>query len=199
MIIDLGDKLVSADIFQKKFVCDLTACKGACCVVGDAGAPLKLDEIDILEEIVDEVKPYMTEEGIAIVEKQGVFYMDLDKEPVTTLVANGACAFATFDDKGTALCTIEQAYRDGKIDWKKPISCELFPVRVKEYEKFTALNYEEIDICKPACECGDKLDISIFQFLKPALIRAFGEEFYEELKIVDQEIKKHQNTSDESN
>lgn len=195
MIIDLGDKLVSADVFQKKFVCDLTACKGACCVVGDAGAPLKLEEIDILEEVVDQVKPYMTEEGIAEVEKQGVFYMDVDNEPVTTLVEGGACAFATFDEKGTALCTIEQAYRDGKIDWKKPISCELFPIRVKEYEEFTALNYEEIDICKPACECGDKLDISIFQFLKPALTRAFGEEFYEELKLVDQEIKKQTDES----
>lgn len=196
MIIDLGDKLVSADIFQKKFVCDLTACKGACCVVGDAGAPLKVEEIDIIEELVETVKPYMTEEGRAAVEKQGVFYMDVDNEPVTTLIEDGTCAFATFDEKGTALCTLEQAYRDGKTDWKKPLSCELFPIRVKEYEKFTALNYEEIDICKPACACGDKLDISIFQFLKPALIRAFGEPFYEELKLVDQELKNHGNESE---
>jgi hypothetical protein len=185
MIIEIGDKLVSADIFSKKFVCDLQKCKGACCVVGDAGAPLEIEEIDILEDIFEEVKPYMTPEGIEAVEKNGVFYMDTDNDPVTTLVESGACAFATFTEDGTALCTIEQAYRDGKINWKKPISCALFPIRGKQYTKFEALNLEELDICKPACACGDALNVPVYRFLKEPIIRKYGVDFFEELTQVE--------------
>lgn len=196
MIIELEDKILSLDLFQEKFVCDLSACKGACCVEGDAGAPLKSAEIDLLETLLEEIEPYMTTEGKAAVEKSGVFYMDTDNEPVTTLVESGACAFANFDEDGTAKCGIEQAFNDGKINFKKPISCELFPVRVKEYESFTALNYEQIDICKPACECGSKLNISVYQFLKEPLTRAFGTTFYESLKEVAKEVKKMNTTDD---
>lgn len=189
MLVEIEDKLVSADIFKEKFVCDLSSCKGACCVEGDDGAPLKKDEISKLEEVYETVKPYMTKKGIEAVERQGVYYNDPYNEPVTTLVEGGACAFANFDSDGTAKCGIEQAYRSGKIEWKKPISCELFPVRVKKYNSFTALNYEEIDICKPACACGEKLNVKVYQFLKEPLIKAFGEEFFKELKVVDQEIE----------
>lgn len=171
-------------------MCDLSACKGACCVEGDDGAPLKAEEIDKLKSVYETVKPYMTEKGIAAVEEQGVFYNDRFNEPVTTLVDRKACAFANFDEDGTAKCSIEQAYRDKKIDWKKPISCELFPVRVKKYKSFTALNYEEIDICKPACACGERLNLKVYQFLKEPLTKEFGEEFYNELKLVDQSIEK---------
>jgi hypothetical protein len=189
MLVEIEDKLVSADIFKEKFVCDLSLCKGACCVEGDDGAPLKKDEISKLETVYENVKPYMTEEGIEAVEKQGVYYNDRYNEPVTTLIKGGACAFVNFDKDGTAKCGIEQAYRDEKIGWKKPISCELFPVRVKKYNSFTALNYEEIDICKPACACGERLNVKIYQFLKEPLIKAFGDEFFEELKVVDQAIE----------
>lgn len=181
MIIEIDNKLVSAEILEKRFVCDLTACKGACCVKGDAGAPLKLPEISMLESILEDVKPYMTREGIEAVEKSGVFYMDSDNDAVTTLMEGGACAFTTFDKDGTAKCGIEKAFHAKKVKWKKPLSCELFPIRVKEYTKFTAINYEEIAICKPACECGEKLNVPVYRFLKTPIIRGFGERFYNEL------------------
>jgi len=181
MILEIGNKLVSTALLEKRFVCDLNACKGACCVEGDAGAPLKMSEISMLESILDDVKPYMTSEGLKAVEKSGVFYMDADNDAVTTLMEGGACAFTSFDADGTAKCSIEQAYYDKKIKWKKPLSCELFPIRVKEYTKFTAVNYEEIDICKPACACGDQLNVPVYRFLKTPIIRAFGEAFFNEL------------------
>lgn len=196
MIIELEDKILPLDLFQEKFVCDLSACKGACCVEGDAGAPLSMAEINLLETLIDDIEPYMTQEGKKAVAKSGVFYMDIDNEPVTTLVDSGACAFANFDNDGTVKCGIEQAYNEDKINFKKPISCELFPIRVKEYESFTALNYEQIDICKPACECGAKLNISVYQFLKEPLTRAFGTTFYESLKEVANEVKKMNTAND---
>lgn len=189
MLIEIGDKVVSAEIFKKKFVCDLSACKGACCVEGDSGAPLTEEEVSILEDVYDKVKPYMRQEGIDAVEETGVFYMDYDNEPVTTLVNKKECAFVNFDADGTAKCSIDQAYRAGDIDWRKPISCYLYPIRAKKYRTFEALNYHEWPICKPACDCGSKLDVSIFKFLKDPLITAYGEAFYKELEVVDQELK----------
>ena len=189
MLIEIKDKVVSTQIFERKFVCDLNACKGACCIEGDSGAPLTLDEIDIIEEDLDVISPYMRAEGIAEVEKNGVFYMDQDNEPVTALVNGGECAFVYFDEKGITKCAIEQAHRDGKTDFKKPISCHLYPIRVKKYNDFTALAYSEWHICSPACACGEKLDVPVFRFLKEPITRAFGEEFFKELEIVDQEIK----------
>lgn len=181
MIVEIGNKLVSASLLEKRFVCDLNACKGACCVEGDAGAPVTLAEISMLESILEKVKPYMTEKGIEAVENMGVFYMDEDNDPVTTLTEGGACAFTVFEEDGTAKCGIEKAYYDKEIKWKKPLSCELFPIRVKEYTQFTAVNFEEIDICKPACSCGEKLNIPVYKFLKAPIIRGFGEEFFNEL------------------
>ncbi|MDG0973984.1 MAG: DUF3109 family protein [Crocinitomicaceae bacterium] len=180
-MVEIGNKLVSASLLERRFVCDLNACKGACCVEGDAGAPVTLAEISMLESILEKVKPYMTEKGIEAVENTGVFYMDEDNDPVTTLMDGGACAFTVFEEDGTAKCGIEKAYYDKEIKWKKPLSCELFPIRVKEYTQFTAVNFEEIDICKPACSCGEKLNIPVYRFLKAPIIRGFGEEFFNEL------------------
>jgi hypothetical protein len=191
MLIEIDDKIVTDEIFSNKFVCDLSKCKGACCVEGDAGAPLQENEIEIMEGIFPKVKPYMTKEGIAKVEKDGVSYLDDFGEPVTSLVEGGACAFVAYDPDGTTKCTIEQAYRNGDIDWKKPISCELYPIRAKQYESFTALNYEEIDICKPGCILGEQLNVPVFQFLKEPLKRAYGDEFYESLKQVHKELENH--------
>jgi len=193
MLVEIGDKIVSSDLFTEKFVCDLTACKGACCIEGDAGAPLKVEEIDVLEDVLEEVKAYMSDEGIAAVEQQGVFYMDVDNEPVTTLVDSGACAFANKTENGTLYCTIEKAYLDKKIDFQKPISCALFPVRAKQYSSFEALNYEQIEICKPGCACGSKLSVPLYRFLKAPLIRAYGVDFFQDLEIVAQEIKQQKN------
>ena len=189
MLIELKDKVVSTQIFERKFVCDLNACKGACCIEGDSGAPLTLEEIDLIEDDLEEIKPYMRPEGIAAVEKTGVFYMDQENEPVTTLINGGECAIVYFDDQGITKCSIEQAHRDGKTAFKKPISCHLYPIRVKKYNDFTALAYNEWHICSPACACGEKLDVPVFRFLKEPIIRAFGEAFFNELEIVDQEIK----------
>lgn len=188
MLIEVGDKIVSKEIFDRKFMCDLSKCKGACCVEGDDGAPLEVDEIKIIEEILPKIKPYMTPEGRAKVDKDGVYYTDRTGTPVTSLVKGGACAFASFDTDGTAKCSIEKAYRNGDIDWKKPISCELFPIRTKKIDEYTALNYEEIDICSPGCILGESLNLPVYKFLKEPLIRAYGEGFYQSLEEIEVEI-----------
>lgn len=193
MLVEVKDKVVSTEIFRRKFVCDLNACKGACCVEGDAGAPLKKEEVAIIEDNLEKIKPYMRPEGINAVEKEGVSYLDQENEPVTTLVNGGECAFVFFDDKGITKCSIEQAYLDGKIDYKKPISCHLYPIRVKKFNDFEALAYDEWDICKPACACGEELDVPVYKFLKEPLIRAYGQAFFDELLIVDEEFQKAYN------
>ena len=193
MLVEIQDKVVSLDIFEKKFVCDLTACKGACCIEGDAGAPLTFEEVDILEENLEFIEPYMRKEGIEAVNQTGVFYMDWDNAPVATLVNDKECAFVTFNEKGIALCAIEQAHKDGKIDFKKPISCHLYPIRAKKYPTFESINYNTWDICSDACSCGEKLDVKVYKFLKEPLVRAYGEEFYKELSHVDEEIEKQKN------
>ena len=190
MLIEVGDKVISTQIFERKFVCDLNACKGACCIEGDAGAPLTFDEVDILEETFEQIKPYMRKEGVDIVEEKGVFYMDQDNEAVTSLVNDAECAFVYFDDKGITKCAVEQAYIDGKTDFKKPISCHLYPIRVKQFNDFTALNYDVWDICSDACSLGEQLAVPVYKFLKEPIIRAFGEPFFKELELVSEEITK---------
>ncbi len=190
MLIEVHDKIVSTQIFERKFVCDLTACKGACCVHGDAGAPLTMEEASILEDDLDKIIPFMREEGIAEVRKTGVFYIDQENDIATTLVNAQECAFVYFDDAGITKCAIEKANKEGKTEFKKPISCHLYPIRVKEFKDFTALNYNEWNICEPACACGEKLDVPVFRFLKEPIIRAFGEKFFDELVIVDEELSK---------
>ena len=147
-MIQVEDKIISIDVFEKQFVCDLNACKGACCVEGDSGAPLLKEEAKILDEIYEKVKPYMRKEGIIEIENQGVAVYDADSDLTTPLVDNRECAYVV-NDKGISKCAIEKAYLDKKIDFKKPISCHLFPIRIKEYRDFDAVNYEEIKICKP--------------------------------------------------
>ena len=193
MLVEIHDKIVSTQIFERKFVCDLNACKGACCVHGDAGAPLTIEEADILEEDLEKIKPYMRPEGIAAVNETGVFYVDQENDTATTLVNGAECAFVYFDEKGITKCAIEAAHKDGKTDFKKPISCHLYPIRLKQFNDFTAVNYDHWDICEPACKCGEELNVPVFRFLKEPLIRAFGEKFYEELIIVDGELAKNNN------
>lgn len=189
MLIEIKDKVVSTELFQKNFVCDLNACKGACCVEGDSGAPLTFDEVDIIEEILDDVKPYMRPEGLVEVERNGVFYMDFENEPVTALINGGECAFVYFDEKRITKCAIEKAYLEGKTDFKKPVSCHLYPIREKKFSEITALDYNKWSICDPACQLGDELKIPVYKFLKEPIIRAYGEEFYAELEVVDEELK----------
>jgi hypothetical protein len=184
-MIALGHTLISEDVFDKKFVCDLNACKGECCVSGDSGAPLSKKELKILDRIYPEVKPYMNEKGIAAVERQGNYVLDSDGDYTTPLVSEGAeCAFVYFDEQQIAKCAIEKAYLEGKIDWKKPISCHLYPIRINEHRDYDAVNYHSWHICKPACECGKQLDVPVFKFLKEPLIRKYGEDWYQELDQV---------------
>jgi hypothetical protein len=189
MLIEIEDKVVSTQIFERKFVCDLNACKGACCIEGDSGAPVTQEEISILENDFEAIKPYMRQEGIDVIENQGVFYIDQENDAVTSLVNEKECAFVFFDEHGITKCSIEQAHKDGKTSLKKPLSCHLYPIRVKQFQDFTALNYSSWDICKPACACGDQLNVPVYKFLKEPLIRAFGQLFFDELLTVDDELK----------
>ena len=189
MIIEIGDKLVSGEIFEKEFVCNLNACKGACCIEGNEGAPLQQGEIDLLEEHLEAIKPYMTEGGVKQVDTKGVFYMDRENEPVTSLVRGKECAFVFFDEKGITKCAVQQAYRDEKIPFNKPISCHLYPIRVKKYKSFTALNYDKWPICKDACALGEELGVPVYRFLEEPLKRVYGVAFYTELEKVAEALK----------
>ncbi len=180
----IDDILISDDVLNEQFLCNLSACKGACCVEGDLGAPLNDDELPIFKEIYDSIKPYLTPEGIAEIAQQGFYVKDEEGINATPLINGGACVYIAYDDDGTAKCGIEQAYLDGKIDWKKPISCHLYPIREQKMKYYTALNYDRWDICSAACEFGKKHQLPVYQFLKEPLIRRFGEEFYEKLEIV---------------
>jgi hypothetical protein len=189
MLVEIQDKIISTQIFEKQFVCDLSACKGACCIEGNGGAPVTQEEVQIIEQNLTKILPYMRPEGIAAVTASGVVYQDGDFEPATTLVKGKECAFVYFDQTKTAKCAIEKAHREGTIDFIKPISCHLYPIRTKKFSEYTALNYEKWDICAPACACGEKLDVPVYKFLKEPLTRAFGPEFYKELEIVAKELK----------
>ncbi len=180
----LGKTIVSEDIIQKDFVCNLSACKGACCVDGEAGAPLELEETKILVDIYPKVKPFLRKEGIAAIEQQGTFTTNDFGEHETPLIDGADCAYVFFDKKGTALCAIEEAYNQGVIDWKKPVSCHLYPIRVKDYTEFSAVNYHKWEICDDACTLGKELQVPVYKFVKQALIRKFGEDWYIELEKV---------------
>ena len=185
----LGKTIVSEDIIEKDFVCNLSACKGACCIEGDAGAPLDKEEAEILKDIYPIVKPFLRPEGIEAIEAQGTSVTTAFGDLETPLINGADCAYVIFDEKNTALCGIEEAYNQGKISWKKPVSCHLYPVRVKDYSEFSAVNYEKWDICDDACTLGMELQVPIYKFVKEALIRKFGEDWYEQLETVAKNYK----------
>jgi hypothetical protein len=178
----IENTVISNDIADKFFVCNLEKCKGACCVEGDLGAPLEEVELPILEEIYDKVKPYLSKEGIEAIEKQGKYIQDFEGDYSTPTINDRECAYAIYDEKGILKCGIEQAYLDDNIDFKKPISCHLYPIRLTKYDEFIALNYDRWDICNPACILGEELSVPVYKFLKEPLIRAFGEDWYKELE-----------------
>ncbi|WP_104734856.1 DUF3109 family protein [Hanstruepera ponticola] len=180
----LGKTIISEDIIQKDFVCNLSACKGACCIDGDAGAPLEKSETNILQEIYPNVKPFLRKEGIKAIEQQGVFITTENGDFETPLIDGADCAYVIFDENKTALCAIEEAYNQGEIKWKKPLSCHLYPIRIKEYSEFSAVNYEKWQICDDACSLGKELQVPVYKFVKDALIRKFGEDWYAELEKV---------------
>ena len=185
----LGKTIVSEEIIENDFLCNLSACKGACCIDGEAGAPLDEEELKILMDIYPKVKPFLSKEGINALEEQGLF-TTLDGEYETPLIDGKDCAYVTYDEKGIAQCGIEETYNQGEIDWKKPVSCHLYPVRVQDYSEFSAVNYHKWDICDDACALGKELQVPIYKFVKEALIRKFGEDWYNELEKVAERIKK---------
>jgi hypothetical protein len=184
-MIQIGETIVSQVAFEHAFCCDLSKCKGACCVEGDAGAPLLPSEVPILESIQDAIRPYLRPEGLAALEAQGVAVKDHDGEWVTPLVDGRECAYVTFD-QGVAKCGIEQAAAAGAVDWPKPISCHLYPIRVTKYQDFDALNVHHWKVCEPACSLGQELKLPVFRFLQGALVRAYGPAWMEEAEEVYQ-------------
>jgi hypothetical protein len=188
------DTLISEDILEQQFCCDLHACKGACCVEGDAGAPLEVEELGILDDIWEEVLPYLSSQGKKAIAKHGRYLQDLDGEWVTPLIEGNECAYTVFDGKGIAQCGIELAYQDGKTSFQKPVSCHLYPIRLGKVGDYESVNYHQWSICKAACILGEKLKLPVFRFLKDPLIRKYGEQWYHELEdlygVWRQEVKK---------
>lgn len=181
-MIVIDNTLVSDEVLEEKFVCDLSKCKGGCCEDGDTGAPLETAELDIINEVYHIVEPYLTKEGINEISRRGRYQYDSEFGWVTPAVNGGMCAYGYRDSAGILKCAFEQAYYDGKISWKKPISCHLFPIRIKVGKEYELVNYEPREsLCDPACYLGKKLRVPVYQFLKEAIIRKYGEEYYEAL------------------
>ncbi len=181
-MIQIDDKIVSLDVFEKKFVCDVKACKGVCCVAGDSGAPLEPDEILAIEEALTSIYCFMPEKSISNVEKNGVAIIDSEGDLTTPLNNGKECAFTIFIN-GIAACAIEKSWEKGTCTLQKPISCHLYPIRLKKYSTFTAVNYDTWDICESALTCGEKEEIQVYKFAKTALIRKYGEDWYSQLCI----------------
>lgn len=184
-MIEIEDKLLSDDLFEEYFCCDLTDCKGACCIEGDSGAPLEIDEIGLIEDNIDVIKPYMSRKGIEAITTDGVFTIDSDGDYTTTLIGGAECAFV-FRDKGIALCAIEKAYREGKIKNIKPISCHLYPIRRKRFSDGTeGLNYHRWDVCKGAVRNGAARECKVYEGVQSAIERAYGKEFYDQMTEIE--------------
>lgn len=187
---EIGETLVSLEVIKEAFICDLDACKGACCVEGDSGAPLLEEEVPIISKDLDKILPYVDEKGKALIKSVGFYEIDhRDNEPVTTCVNNKACSFVSYEN-GYSFCGIEQAFNDKKTEFMKPISCHLYPIRLSKVGRFTALNYHRWEICSPACVLGKKEKTAVYKFLKDPLIRAFGEEWYNELSLIAEEYNR---------
>jgi Protein of unknown function (DUF3109) len=186
----INDTIFSFDILEKKFICNLPACLGNCCRYGDSGAPLSVAETLILDDIWSEVKPYLRPEGVAAIEEKGRSVTDSENERVTPLIGNEECAYTILKDN-IFMCGIEQAWSDGKISFRKPLSCHLFPVRMKYYSDFRAVNYEELAICSDARQTGVTEGIYVYEYLKEPLIRALGEDLYKDLCLAATELRKN--------
>jgi hypothetical protein len=189
-VIAIDNVLVSDQVVEAQFVCDLMKCKGGCCEDGDAGAPLEKQELEIINNIFEVVKPYLTKEGIHWIEKHGRYVYDREFGWVTPTIEGKMCVYGFRDQNGIIKCGIEQAYRDGKTDFKKPISCHLYPITIQQGKKgeYDRVNYEPREtLCKPACAFGKKLKVTVFEFLKEPLVRKYGEDFYHALEKIKQD------------
>ena len=187
-MIQIGSTLVSDDLLTEAFVCDLNACKGACCVEGEYGAPLTQDEADELARLQNQIAPYLSEEGKAALADQGAWVTGEDGELETPLMPTGHCAYVIEDADKKLKCGLETVHQEGVLSFKKPLSCHLYPVRVQQYSSFEAVNYHRWDICGAACALGSSLKVKVYVFVKEALVRKFGEEWYAALEKAGAEL-----------
>ena len=189
-MIQIDDTLVSLDLIERSFLCDLSHCKGQCCVEGDSGAPLEPGEEEELKRVLPEIWNDLLPEARTVIQSQGVAYTDSDGDRVTSIVGDKNCVFTCYDTAGVCKCAIEKAYREGRVSFYKPISCHLYPVRITQYKTFQAVNYHRWDVCKAAELLGKKEQVPVYQFLKEPLIRKFGQAWYDALDECAQEWKK---------
>ncbi|MDR1707312.1 MAG: DUF3109 family protein [Prevotella sp.] len=190
----INDTIVASDIIEESFICNLSVCKGECCVEGESGAPLENEEVKIIEDLLPQVWDDLSPEAQNIIKQQGVAYKDDDGEMVTSIVNGKDCVFTYYDEEGVCKCAIEKAYREGRVDFYKPISCHLYPIRLQKYNSFTAVNYHRWSICRAAVLLGKKEGLKIYQFLKEPLVRRFGEDWYNELALVAEEYNRSKQT-----
>lgn len=188
-MIEIGRTIISLDVFEKHFLCDLLKCKGACCIEGDSGAPLTKEEAEIIENDFETFQDYLPKKHIKEIKKQGFSVIDSDGDLVTPLVDNRQCAYSFYDQKGILKCSIEKAFFEGKNAFRKPVSCHLFPIRITEYKRFDAVNYQELDICKPGRKCGISNQLPLYKFLKEPLIRKYGKDWYNDLEIAAEHLQ----------
>lgn len=192
-MIEIDDKIVSLDLLRECFVCDLDRCKGICCVEGNAGAPLEIEEVDTLEQEYENYKPYMKPAGIEAVERQGFMVVDDDGDYCTPLVDDAECAYS-FEENGVTYCAIERACREGKCSFPKPVSCHLYPIRLVRFSNGTiGLNYHRWSICRDAVECGRRLGVPVYKALHEPIVRRFGMEFYKALEAAEEYVKQNDN------
>lgn len=189
-MVQIDDVVVSLDVLRESFCCDLGACKGACCIEGDAGAPVELEEVEKLEAVLPLIWKDLSPEAQDVINRQGVVYTDEEGDLVTSIVNGKDCVFTCYDQSGCCYCAIEKAYRAGLTDFYKPVSCHLYPIRVGDYGPYKAVNYHRWDVCKAAVLMGRKENIPVYRFLREPLIRKFGEVWYRELEDVVQELQR---------
>lgn len=188
-MVQIDDIVITLDVFREKFICNLDACKGECCIEGDAGAPLEDEEVAELERVLPVIWNDLSDQAREVIERQGVSYTDEDGEQVTSIVNGKDCVFTCYDERGYCYCAIEKAYREGKVDFYKPVSCHLYPIRVSKYGSYKAVNYHRWSVCKAAVLLGEKEGVPVFRFLKEPLIRKFGRAWYDELENVANELE----------
>ena len=179
-MLEIGRTLISFEVITRKFCCDLPACWGSCCVYGDSGAPLTVEETGYLDDYIDELRPFLSTEGLMALLREGMYSTDEEGELVTTLIRGGECAYTVFEN-GIAFCGIEKAWEAGAIPFRKPVSCHLYPIRIKAYEQFDAVNFNEWDICRPALTEGQRQGLPVYLFVKDALIRKYGQDWFDQL------------------
>ncbi len=189
-MVQIDDKIISLDIFKMHFLCDLPKCLGSCCVEGESGAPLEDEETIVLDKIYPEIKHLLSPEAAEIIEKNGTWETDADGDKVTPIIHGRECVYTYFDNEGICKCAIEKAHDEGLVEFKKPVSCHLYPIRVDKYPTYEALNYHVWPVCNPARELGRQIGLPVYRFLKEPLIRKYGEQFYSEIEDVAKELEK---------